>query len=123
MKIFCFGNEFWKEDSAAKELASFLIFRGFDVVLAHSPDVLFDETEAIIIDVAKGISEPAIITDLGKLKTQGVVSTHDFDLAHYVKMLSQVKNFRAKIIAIPWDANPEKIKQKVLGLLEKIQTK
>ena len=121
MKIYCFGNEFWKEDSAAKELASTLIFRGYDVVLAKSPDILFQEKEVVIIDVAKGISEPVIITDLGKLKTHRIVTAHDFDLANYIKLLSEVKAFKATIIAIPVDAHPEKVKTKVLGLLERLK--
>lgn len=121
MKIYCFGNEFWKEDSAAKELASTLIFRGYDVVLAQSPDILFQEEEAIIIDVAKGISEPVIITDLGKLRTHRIVTAHDFDLANYIKILSEVKAFKATIIAIPVGAKPDRVKTKVLALLEKIK--
>ncbi len=120
MKIYAFGNEFIESDSLAKELASKLLFRGYEVVFADKPDVLFDERKAVILDVAENISSPILIDKPEQIKTSKVLSLHDLDLANYIKLLSLLHNFEFKLIAIPYKGNKEKILNKVISLLSEI---
>ncbi len=120
MKIYAFGNEFVEQDALAKEIAGSLMFRGHEVVFADSPDVLFEEKFAVILDVAEGISAPVILDNPEQLKIRNIFSLHDFDLANYIKLISKLHNFKFKLIAIPQTGNKERIFNKVLGLLDKI---
>ncbi len=119
-KIYAFGNEFVEQDSLAKEIASSLMFRSYDVVFANSPDVLFDEKFAIILDVAKNISAPVVLNKAEQLQTRKIFSLHDFDLANYIKLISDLHNFKFKLIAIPQFGNKDRILSKILALLDEI---
>jgi Ni,Fe-hydrogenase maturation factor len=58
--------------------------------------------EYIILDVAEGITEPKIITDLDKLLLGRLCSLHDFDMAFFLKLLKELGQVSTvRIIALP----------------------
>ena len=121
MKIYAFGNEFVEQDSLAKEIAASLMFRGHEIVFVKTPDILFDEKKAVILDVANNISSPVLIDSPEVLKTSPIFSLHDFDLANYIKLMCNLHNFKFRIIAIPQSGNKDRIFNCVLGLLDEIK--
>ena len=71
-------------------------------IASYGPDVT-------ILDVAKGIDKPVVITDLDQLDLPRVVSMHDFDLAWNLKLLKKIGKIRSvKIVAVP-TAYPDKM--------------
>jgi len=123
MKVYCFGNEFVKEDSLAKELADELRLPGIEFVRCLGPDELPLEEESItILDVAKGIKKVTILDDLDKLKTDRTcMSCHDMDLAFHLKLLKKTGTLKKiRIIAIPADGDKGLIKGQVTEELKRV---
>ena len=121
MKIYCFGNEFIKEDSLAKEIADELQIEGIEFIKCLSPEELpLDEPNLIILDVAKGIKDTKIIENLDNLKTdRACMSCHDMDLAFNLKLLKATGSLKQiKIIAIPIDGDKEQVIKELKTLLQ-----
>ena len=99
--VYVFGNEYLEGDSLAREVASYLV--GVDVVHCRSPDDLLDAPDDLtLLDVVKGVDAPLLIEDCSVLKTRGLVTMHDFDLAFFIALLGELgvkKNIR--IIGVP----------------------
>lgn len=122
MKVYCFGNEFVKEDALAKEIASELAVSGIEFVACVGPEELpLEEEKLVILDVAKGIDKTVVLSgldDLDKLKEKACMSCHDIDLAFFLKLLKKTGSLKSvKIIAIPQEGNKEEIKKDVIELL------
>ncbi len=122
-KIFCFGNEDFKGDEVAKELAKQIDNPNFEFIFAESPnEILNANEELIILDVAKGIKEVQLLTNTDNLKLSLSVTSHDLDLAFYLKLMKEtgkIKNI--KIIALPWgNNNYNYLKKEVEKILNKI---
>lgn len=116
--VLCFGNEFVKEDSLAKQLADEIKIKGVEFVKCNSVDVIFDYKldEVFILDVAN-VDKVVAFDDLGKLKAGKITTLHDFDLGFFLKLLKELKQIKKiRIIAIPQEGDKEKIK----GEIEKI---
>ena len=124
-KIFCFGNEFVREDSLAKELCSEINrVNGLKIINCASPDSLihYDNLEnTIIIDVIKGIDKVILITDLNQLKRNSPTSAHDIDLGFYLKLYKEIGRIKdVKIIGIPQSGDKESIKKQLIMLLKRM---
>ena len=119
MKVYCFGNEFLKEDSLAKGLADEIQIDGIEFVKCNSPDDVLDETdEIVILDAVEGINKIIIINDLNQLKTDKLMSLHNFDLSFFLKLMEKIgKIKKIKIIGIPMKGDKEKIKQQVIRMI------
>ncbi|MBW2999377.1 hypothetical protein KY339_01785 [Candidatus Woesearchaeota archaeon] len=121
-KILCFGNEFVKEDSLAKEIADELNIDNVEFVKCSSIDDLYDhknEEELFIMDVVKGIDKVIVINDIDKLKQFKACSCHDFDLAFYLKLLTEIGQLKkVNIIGIPAEGNKEEIKEELAEMLK-----
>lgn len=108
-KIFCFGNDFFSGDEVGLEIGRILSKQkiNFEFIIANSPnDILSCEDELIILDVAKGIKEVQLLTDIEKLENINSVSCHDLDLSFYLKLLKNIGKINlVKIIAIPYGIN------------------
>jgi len=119
-KIFCFGNEFIQEDSLAKELVDEI--DEFKIIRCSSPDSLISHEnldDMIIIDVAKGIDKPMLITDIDQLRANKSISAHDLDLGFYLKLYKKMGKIKTvKIIGIPQQGDKEALKEQVVCLLK-----
>ncbi|MEE9525519.1 MAG: hypothetical protein V3V78_02830 [Candidatus Woesearchaeota archaeon] len=118
-KILCFGNEFLKQDSLAKELADELEIPNYKFIKCNSVnDILESKGDLIIMDVVKDIKQVKIITDIDQLKANKLYSLHDFDLGFFLKLLKETGKIKTiKIIGIPQTGNKEKIKQEIYSQL------
>ncbi len=119
-KIFCFGNEFVKGDSLAKEICDSI--KGFDIVRCNSPDELLGEKgEIIILDVVQGINDVIVFDDLNRLKEQKLTTLHDFDLSYFLQMMKELKEIeKVTIIGIPQKGDKEKIRDNVQKILDRL---
>jgi Ni,Fe-hydrogenase maturation factor len=113
VKLYVFGNEYLEQDSLARKVASCL--EDIELVHSRSPDDLLEaEGEMIILDVAKGITEPRLITDTSKLKAANIVSMHDFDLGYFLRLLDELGTpKKVKIIALPQNGDPLALSKQV----------
>ena len=123
--ILVFGNPLMDEDSLAlrilprlKKLLPEIEFIELDgteseEIASYGPDVT-------ILDVAKGIDKPVVITDLDQLDLPRVVSMHDFDLAWNLKLLVKIGKIRSvRILAMPSGYGEEKAVKEISELLRK----
>ena len=87
---------------------------------AHQPDEVLNYSDdfLIIVDVAKGISEPVYFTDPDMLTLRKTVTAHDMDLASFLKMLKAVGTLaEIPIVALPYDKDPFSFKENVFDLI------
>ncbi|MEM4264084.1 MAG: hypothetical protein QW666_04310 [Candidatus Woesearchaeota archaeon] len=122
MKIYCFGNEFIKQDSLAKKLADEIKIKGVELVKADSLEGI--NGDIVILDVVKGIKDVMIIDNLEKIKEFHPVSAHDFDIGTELKLRKAIGDIgKVTIIGIPMKGNKEEIKEKVKKIIETISPK
>lgn len=122
--VLVFGNPLVPEDSLA--------LRILPKLRKQFPSVEFVELDAteelteygqhlIILDVAKGIEKPAIITDLKHLELDRVLTMHDFDLAWNLKILKTAGKIKSvKIIALPYKLDEKKALEAAAALIKKV---
>jgi hypothetical protein len=121
--ILVFGNEDLDIDSGAikimdelkKKLPDYIIFP------LSRPEQLMDfiGRDFIILDVAKGIKEPCLITDIDNIKYGKKITAHDLDLGAFLKTLKSLGDIeRADIVAIPYDKKPDV--EKIVLLIKSI---
>jgi Ni,Fe-hydrogenase maturation factor len=122
--ILVFGNPLVRDDSLALRILPTLR-KQFTSVEFIELDAIEELSEygqhLIILDVAKGIDEPVILTDLKDLELDRVLTMHDFDLAWNLKVLmtaGQVKS--VKIIALPYGMDEKKALEKSALLIKKV---
>jgi Ni,Fe-hydrogenase maturation factor len=106
MQVFVFGNEYIEQDKAAKSLMPLLQerFDKIDFIPCTTPEQLLEAGEDTIriLDVVKGIEKPIIIENVEQLKTNKLISLHDFDVAFFLNLMKELgiqKNI--KILGIP----------------------
>jgi Ni,Fe-hydrogenase maturation factor len=123
--VLVFGNPLVREDSLALRILPRLR-KQFPSVEFVELDAVEELTEygqhLIILDVAKGVEKPAIITDLKDLELDRVLTMHGFDLAWNLKILEtagQVKS--VKIIALPYNMDEPKALDAAAKLIKKIR--
>lgn len=121
MKVYCFGNEFVKEDSLAKRISDELKVEGFEFVKCNLPDELEIESETLVImDVVKGSKNVMMITDADQLKQDNTCSCHDLDLGYYLKLFQELGMLKKLyIIGLPMetDLSVSDLKKKIVHLL------
>ncbi len=113
-----FGNPYLKGDNLIVDLADELKIPGYAIVKCTSPEeiMFYADKEFIIVDVAKNISEPIIITDPDQLNYKNIVSLHDFDLNFFLKLYKELGH-KVKILAIPFNYKKEKLKKEMIELI------
>ena len=123
MKVYCFGNEYIKEDALAIELASILKINDIEFIKCDSIEPILEEKGTIyIMDVVKGINEITLINDINLLKNRKCVSCHDFDLQFFLKLLKEMDRIKdVVIIGLPMKGEEEKIVNEVKELIEKVK--
>ena len=116
-KIICLGNEFINEDSLAKKVGD-LLKDDFEVVNIKSSfeliSILNSNKDIVILDVVLGLSNVKEIS-INELRTDSIVSAHDFDASFVLKLIGE--NKKIKIIGIPMNGDVEKIKDDFLELI------
>ncbi len=121
--ILAFGNPYLNEDNLALHIADSIIedrIKGVEVVKCISPEEVLDYTDRdfVIIDVVKDLEEVTVIDSIDRLKAEGMVSLHDFDLGFFLKLMKETGQIdKVKIIGIPMKGDIKGIKKKVLELL------
>ena len=115
MKVLCFGNEFWRSDSLAKQIGDEMGFEMCD----NPADILkYADDEVVIIDVVKDLKEVKELS-IDLLKTSPSVSAHDFDLCFYLKLMEGVGRVKdIRIIGIPMFGDKEEIKKKIKKIIQ-----
>jgi len=119
MKVLVFGNKYLKEDNFAIEVARELKLDNINFIFCESPEQILDLNlkDLIILDVVKNLKDVQLI-DLEDLQENNIVSLHDFDIGFFLKLLqSSGKIENIKIIGIPTKGNKEKIKAKIIKIL------
>jgi len=116
LKVYCFGNEYVKGDSLAKEIADELKIDGVEFIKCDSVDDL--EDNCVILDVANGINKLEILTEVDKLKSINSYTAHDLDLAFFLKLYQGMgKLGKVKIICLPLEIDKESAKKELRKLL------
>jgi hydrogenase 3 maturation protease len=121
--LLAFGNPYINEDSLAITIADSIIkdkIKGLEVVKCISPEEVINYTDKdfYILDVVKDLEEVMIIDDIDRLKGEGMVSLHDFDLGFFLKLMKKTgKLDKVNIIGIPQQGDIKSIKEKVLDVL------
>ena len=116
MKVYVFGNQDHKEDSAAFEVAKNIMEKpwssaykvDFEYVKPNQDLPFINEDKVVILDVVSGIDEVKLISekDLDKLKIFSSSSVHDFDLGFQIKYLKKLgKLGKVSIIGIPMNGS------------------
>lgn len=112
MKVYVFGNQDHKEDSAAFEVAKKILnkkwAKNFEIDFIYvkpNQDIPFvNEENVVILDVVDGINKVRLIEDkdLDRLQIFSSTSVHDFDLGFQIKYLKKLgKLGTVNIIGIP----------------------
>lgn len=104
-KILVFGNPLVREDSLPLKILPALQkefpeieFREMDGI----EDVQEEGKELFILDSVMGLKKAAFIKDIGLLEPGNRYSTHDFDVAHNLKILKKIGAVeKVIIIGIP----------------------
>lgn len=108
MKVYVFGNEDFKEDNLAFEVAKKLkctVDNVQFIIVKPNEDLPFaDEENVVLMDTVLGIDRVKVLTekDLDKIVLSPKNTVHDFDLSfqlRYLKKLEKIK--KVKIIALP----------------------
>lgn len=124
MKIFCFGNEFFKEDSLAREIAEEAKIPGVEFIPCDDPEEIFqyegEGRELFILDVAD-VKETTLIENLDKIKELKPSTSHDLDLGFFLKLMEKLgRSIEVKIICVPSKGNKEKIIKEIKRILNKV---
>ncbi|MBU0953446.1 MAG: hypothetical protein KKA90_03440 [Nanoarchaeota archaeon] len=114
--VLCFGNPHLQDDSLVASLMSSLALPGIEFISCTTPDDLLLHKDFIILDVAKGITEPVFLANPDQLRTRNLVSLHDFDLNFFLKLYAKLGN-HFKVLAIPYDYDKEKAVTAITELL------
>lgn len=115
VKILCLGNEFIEEDSLAKIVGNKLKeeFEVIDIRDSFQLMGIFEEKgEFVILDVVDKL-EKVILLEIDDLKSDSILSAHDFDAGQVLKLLKP----DVKIIGIPMKGDECEILKSVRDLL------
>ena len=122
--VLCFGNEFLKEDSLAKELADEITIEGVKFIKCNSPDEILDKDldKVVILDVVKDLDKVILFDDIDKIKERKLYSMHDFDLGFFLKLMKKTKQITTiKIIGIPQNGEKDSIKKEIIKSLNNLK--
>lgn len=126
MKVSVFGNPDIVEDNLAVKLVPGLRkkFPKIEFLVEDPSEGLKPPKDGVwvILDVAKGIDEVKVFSDLSKLETDRKTSLHDYDVATEIKLLRKIGKVEiVRIIAIPIGMKNEKALREIVNNLKKIR--
>jgi len=110
MRLLLFGNPALAMDSLALEVGRALAKDGHETVHLENPLDLLEEdlSRAVILDVAVGVDDVRLLTDVDKLVLGRLCSLHDFDMAYFLKLLKAMgKLGDVRIVALPQGMDAE----------------
>ncbi len=124
MKILIFGNPLIEEDSIPIKLIPFLKeeFPSIEFKEFETEEEIKDEgRNLIIIDSIQDIEKTIIVENLNQLKSQKIVSMHDFGLSYNLKLLKKVGYIDSiKIIGVPQKISIQKALKQVKKAIKSI---
>ena len=118
MKILCFGSVLVENDDTALKVCELLKndFEGVEFITCDDPsEILEHKSDAIILDVVKGIDRVQFIDD-DLLKDRNLYTLHDFDLGFFIKLVKGIGGPKTKILGLPYG----KPAQSLLGDVKRI---
>tara|TARA_Y100000310_G_scaffold322705_1_gene382050 strand:+ start:1436 stop:1804 length:369 start_codon:yes stop_codon:yes gene_type:complete len=119
--VLCFGNEFIKEDSLAKELADEIKIKNTTFIKCNSLNEIIEckDKNLFILDVIENITKVIQIKDINQLKENKLCTLHDFDLSFFLKLMKTLGEIKdINIIGIPQKGNKEDIKKEIIKILK-----
>ena len=119
--VLCFGNQFLKEDSLAKELADEIKIENTTFIKCNSLNEIIEckDKNLFILDVVENITKVIQIKDLNQLKENKLCTLHDFDLSFFLKLMKTLGEIKdINIIGIPQKGNKEDIKKEIIKILK-----
>ncbi len=123
MEILLFGNPAIPSDNLALEVGKALEKEGHTTRHVNNPLELLDIKldERVIIDVAVGIKEVTLLTNVDRLTLGRLCSLHDLDMAYFMKLMQRLGEIHdVRIIAIPAEMSVQEALPKVKELLHNI---
>jgi hypothetical protein len=120
LKILVFGNPALPSDNLALKVGETLKKDGYDVVHLEDPLGLLklNLSDAVILDVAEGVQDVTLLTDVDKLVLGRLYSLHDFDMAYFLKLMKQLgKLGTVRIVALPRMTDVPQATESVRALL------
>jgi len=119
--LLVFGSEDYSFDNGAVKLIKYLTKQlpGWKINKLLRPEQLmqFIGTDFVILDVAEGMDKPTLIMNLENIGYESKVTSHDFDLASFLKILNELGQIRnVNIVAIP--SNKAADKEEIVRLIK-----
>jgi len=121
-KVFFFGSP---NDTLAWEVADRIgSLAGFEFIKSQNPDDIINLKDAngvIVIDSARGIMEPKILS-IESFSDRNIVTSHDLDVGLVLALMKKINRVdNIKVIGIPLKAKltdgfAENVKRLLLGL-------
>lgn len=122
VKLLLFGNPALAMDSLALKVGAALEQEGYETLHLENPLGLLDLdlAEYVILDVAYGVTEVKLLTDVDKLVLGRLCSLHDFDMAYFLKLLNALGDLdEIRIIAIPLEMSEQ---DAIVGVRKMLET-
>jgi hypothetical protein len=121
--VLCFGNPYVSGDALAIELGESLDVPGFTFVATPSPESIIDhlEEDFYVMDMAEGVSEVTLITDLSRVRLPPRVTAHDIDPALFLRIVEALYGVKPPVIALPMGVEREVVREQLLALLTRLR--
>ncbi|MEM3373713.1 MAG: hypothetical protein QXE31_00685 [Candidatus Woesearchaeota archaeon] len=125
MRIYVFGNLLYEKDSLPIKLIHLLKkeFPKIEFIEFEPTEGIetLKEKNLIIIDTIQGINDVVLFKEIEKIKTESIVSLHDFDLGYNLKLLKKfglIEN--VFIIGVPENIEVNMAIEKIKSILIKL---
>jgi hypothetical protein len=117
--VLCFGSRGLSGDAAALDLAEALDVPGVTFVPCSSPEDSLDylDQDLYLMDVAEGVSEVTLVTDLSRIQLPPRVTVHDLDAGFFVRLVERLHGVSIPVIALPMGMEIDVAKEQLLKLI------
>jgi hypothetical protein len=119
MVVLCFGSRGLPGDALALELGESLDLPGVTFASCSSPENIVDylDQDLYVMDVAKGVSEVTLVTDLSQFEPPPAVTAHDLDPGVFVRLVERLYGVSVPVIALPMGVDVDVVKGQLLKLI------
>jgi hypothetical protein len=119
MIILCFGGRGLPGDAAALELGASLNLPGVRFVPRPSLEDILDfiDEDLFVMDVAEGVTEVTLVTDLSRIQLPPAVTPHDLDPGFFVRLVERLYGVSVPVIALPMGVEVDVVRGQLLKLV------